>query len=190
MQTTHPMIHAIDDDQAGSFNPTAMISETLAQRIVNIAGVARGQVVMGTGSIGSAVEKAVLYAGAHLQPGPTAPAGGKRKAPRACRQVRVDVALWAADDFRQAVLDDALAAIRQSLRPGGRLVVWGLPDAPRDAQALSRRIQRLIDAAGFTSIIGSAVATAWGDIAVATGVHVFGCRGIDRQPSARREIQP
>ena len=190
MQTANPRVHAIDDDQAGYVNPTAMISGALAQRIVNIAGIARGHAVMGMGSIGSAVEKALLHAGAHLQPGPTAATGGKRKALRACRQTWADVALWAADDFRQAALDDALAAIRQSLRPGGRLVVWALPDAPRDAQALSRRIQRLIDAAGFTSIIGSAVATAWGDVAVATGVHVFGCRGIDRQPSARREIQP
>ena len=148
----------------------AVASGTFADRMVGLAGLGYGDTVVCMGTPGIAVEAAVCDAGAHILSITAAARAGEWKPLRFVKHARADVALWAADALRQLALAESLAALRQRLRPGGRLVLWATPDRCRQGPGVSQRLHRLVDAAGFTSVIAGRLPSEKGDVVVVTGI--------------------
>lgn len=178
MLTTNTSDRQIDDP-ARQLNPAAIAPDDWARSIVNIADIGPGDAVIRLGAEAGTVADAVSRSGAHILHASTDPGAVQRSLFSPQTPVLADAAIWAIDGFRQAALDETLAAIRQRLRLGGRLIAWALPDACRDVQGWTQRLQRLIAGAGFTSIIGSPLPTNNGEIAVATDVYVACIHGVD-----------
>jgi len=167
------------DNPTRPLNRAAIAPDAWARSIVNIAGIGPGDAVIRLGAEDNAVDAAVSRSGAHIQHASTDAGTGRRSFYSPQTPALADAAIWAIDGFGQPALEETLAAIRKSLRLGGRLVAWALPDDSRGVQAWTQRLQRLIAGAGFTSIIGSPLPTDNGEIAVATGIYVSCIHGVD-----------
>ena len=152
------------------FGHPAMLSVNFAERMVNIAGLEFGDTVVCMGDTGSAIEAAIVKNGSRALCSSAADKGNKWNASRLVGSTRSDAVLWAADLSRQNAMTESLSAIRKHLRRGGRLVMWAPPDGCREAQACAEHIQRILAAAGFTSVIVGQTPSDVGDLTVATGI--------------------
>ncbi len=102
-------------------------SLTLAERLVNIAGLCAGDRVLFLGDTGAAVKAAVSDAGARILSAVDTFNGRTWKEFRIRQHFRVDAVMCAAELYRQALPAEWLSTIRRHLRPGGRLVMWVKP---------------------------------------------------------------
>jgi hypothetical protein len=142
-------------------------SPACAERIVRIAGIGAGVRVLYPGGPDTVMDAAVANAGARLMTGEDLGRTRFRM-----DRARADIVLCALAAPRLWEPVEHLRIIRRYLRPGGRLVVWTTPDPDRAATIIAVRLQRLIRAAEFTSIIVGRMPSDAGDLVVATGKRV------------------
>lgn len=159
-----------DRERPASFAHPAMLSDSIAERMVNIASLEYGDTVMCLGDTGPAIEAAVARNSGSARCPSTADKESKWNASRFFGQPRSDAVLWAADVSRPCAMTESLSTIRKHLRRGGRLVMWAPIDGCHKAKACPGTIQRLLAAAGFTSVIVGQSPSNEGDLTVATGI--------------------
>jgi hypothetical protein len=141
----------------------------LAEKIINIAGLGRGDRVLCLGETGTAIQTAAAATGARIlsiASGVTSGEAGWLREPRS----RADAALWGMAEAHLKQRAEILNVLRRHVRSGGRLVAWMVPDHNQTSAQHTNRLQRAIRQAGFTSIITGQLPPQAGGNVVVTGV--------------------
>lgn len=148
-----------------------VVSHIIAQKIINIAGLGRGDQVICQGNTGPAIEKAIEKNNANIltYASTTDKSDNPNKEPYRS-STYADALLWASTLTRQGLPDKPLMDVRQHLRLGGRLVMWATLSKYHDIPGVLKTIEGLLRRAGYNSIIVGHMPPELGDIVVATAI--------------------
>ncbi len=154
------------------FGHLAVESNAFTERIVNIAGIGYGDAVVCLGDTGTAIEAAASASGARSFTA-TVAAVTKGRVNALRSRCCADAVLCATTLIRGRGPVESVQWARRNLRSGGRLVMWTVPDRGHAASVIADRLQRMLRAAGFTSIIAGQLPPDVGGTVVVTGILIL-----------------